>query len=64
MIPNLELLINSLTVQTAFEKRRLEYNVAIGYIDDLDWAKQLLLEAIAGLLVKKKCQNRVLLVYL
>lgn len=46
VIPNSELFTNSVTVNTAFESRRLEYNVGIGYSDDIDQAKQLILEAI------------------
>jgi small conductance mechanosensitive channel len=46
VIPNSELFTNSLTVNTAFENRRLEYDIGIGYGDDIDRAKQLILEAI------------------
>ncbi|MBD2465498.1 mechanosensitive ion channel family protein [Oscillatoria sp. FACHB-1407] len=46
VIPNSELFTNSVTVNTAFENRRLEYDVGIGYGDDIDEAKQLILEAI------------------
>lgn len=46
VIPNSELFTNSVTVNTAFEKRRLEYDVGIGYGDDVDEAKRLILEAI------------------
>lgn len=46
VIPNSELFTNSVTVNTAFENRRLEYDVGIGYGDDIDVAKQLILEAI------------------
>lgn len=46
VIPNSELFTNSVTVNTAFDNRRLEYNVGIGYGDDIDEAKQLILEAI------------------
>ncbi|HBE50721.1 MAG TPA: mechanosensitive ion channel protein MscS, partial [Cyanobacteria bacterium UBA11369] len=45
VIPNAELFTNSVTVNTAFDKRRLEYDVGIGYGDDIDRAKQLMLEA-------------------
>ncbi|WP_414548363.1 mechanosensitive ion channel family protein [Anabaena sp. CCY 0017] len=45
VIPNSELFTNSVTVNTAFENRRLEYDVGVGYGDDLDWTKQLMLEA-------------------
>jgi small-conductance mechanosensitive channel len=46
VIPNSELFTNSVTVNTAFESRRMEYDVGIGYGDDLDEAKRLILEAI------------------
>ncbi|MFB2921748.1 MULTISPECIES: mechanosensitive ion channel family protein [Aerosakkonema] len=45
VIPNSELFTNSVMVNTAFEKRRLEYDIGIGYGDDIDRAKQLILEA-------------------
>jgi small-conductance mechanosensitive channel len=46
VIPNAELFTNSVTVNTAFENRRMEYDVGIGYGDDIDRAKQLMLEAL------------------
>ncbi|MBD2593594.1 mechanosensitive ion channel family protein [Nostoc spongiaeforme FACHB-130] len=46
VIPNSELFTNSVTVNTAFENRRLQYDVGIGYGDDIDLAKQLMLEAL------------------
>jgi small conductance mechanosensitive channel len=46
VIPNSELFTNSLTVNTAFDNRRLEYDIGIGYGDDIDRAKQLILQAI------------------
>lgn len=45
VIPNSELFTNSVTVNTAFENRRLEYDLGIGYSDDIDEAKQLILSA-------------------
>ncbi len=48
VIPNAELFTNSVTVNTAFDNRRLQYDVGIGYGDDIDRAKQLILEAIAS----------------
>ncbi|WGV28838.1 mechanosensitive ion channel family protein [Halotia branconii] len=45
VIPNSELFTNSVTVNTAFENRRLEYDIGVGYADDLDQTKQLMLEA-------------------
>ncbi len=46
VIPNSELFTNSVTVNTAFDNRRLEYDVGIGYSDDIDLAKQLILDAL------------------
>lgn len=46
VIPNSELFTNSVTVNTAFDNRRLEYDIGIGYGDDIDQAKQLMLEAL------------------
>jgi small-conductance mechanosensitive channel len=46
VIPNAELFTNAVTVNTAFDKRRTEYDVGIGYNDDIDRAKQLMLEAL------------------
>ncbi|HEY9604305.1 MAG TPA: mechanosensitive ion channel family protein [Allocoleopsis sp.] len=48
VIPNSDLFTNSVTVNTAFEHRRLEYDVGIGYSDDIDRAKELILDAIAS----------------
>ncbi|MBW4574958.1 MAG: mechanosensitive ion channel family protein [Aphanothece sp. CMT-3BRIN-NPC111] len=45
VIPNSELFTNSVVVNTAFESRRLQYDIGIGYGDDIDWAKKLILEA-------------------
>ena len=46
VIPNAELFTNAITVNTAFDKRRIEYDVGIGYGDDIQNAKRLILEAI------------------
>lgn len=46
VVPNSELFTNSVTVNTAFDHRRLEYDVGIGYGDDIEEARQLILEAI------------------
>lgn len=46
VIPNSQLFTNSVTVNTAFDSRRIEYDIGIGYGDDIDLAKQLMLEAI------------------
>lgn len=45
VIPNADLFTDSVTVNTAFEMRRSQYDVGIGYGDDIDTAKQLMLEA-------------------
>ncbi|AFZ13227.1 MscS Mechanosensitive ion channel [Crinalium epipsammum PCC 9333] len=46
VIPNSELFTNSVIVNTAFENRRLQYDVGIGYGDDINEAKRLILEAV------------------
>lgn len=46
VIPNSELFTNSVTVNTAFDNRRLEYDVGIGYGDNIEEAKELMLEAL------------------
>jgi small conductance mechanosensitive channel len=46
VIPNSELFTNAVTVNTAFEHRRLEYDVGIGYGDNIDEAKRLIVEAL------------------
>jgi small conductance mechanosensitive channel len=45
VIPNSELFINAVTVNTAFEHRRLQYDVGIGYSDDIDSTKELIVAA-------------------
>lgn len=49
VIPNAELFTNSVTVNTAFEKRRYQYDIGIGYGDDVRKAKRLILEAVNSL---------------
>ncbi|HEY9880277.1 MAG TPA: mechanosensitive ion channel family protein [Leptolyngbyaceae cyanobacterium] len=46
VIPNSELFTNSVLVNTAFDSRRLEYDVGIGYGDNIEDARRLILEAI------------------
>ncbi|RUT05677.1 transporter [Dulcicalothrix desertica PCC 7102] len=46
VIPNSELFTNSVQVNTAFDNRRIEYDIGIGYGDDVNLAKKLMLEAI------------------
>ncbi len=48
VIPNAELFINAVTVNTAYDKRRLQYDIGIGYSDDIAQARQLMLEAMRG----------------
>lgn len=45
VIPNSSLFTKAVTVNTAFDYRRLQYDIGIGYGDDIDQAKQLILEA-------------------
>ena len=45
VVPNSELFINAVTVNTAFEHRRLQYDIGIGYGDNIDEARRLILEA-------------------
>lgn len=48
IIPNAELFTNAVTVNTAYDKRRLQYDVGIGYGDDIARARALMLEAMSG----------------
>jgi small-conductance mechanosensitive channel len=65
VIPNAELFINSVVVNTAFNRRRLEYDVGIGYGDDIDRAKELIFEVLDGIPnVLKDPQPEVLVVEL
>ena len=48
VVPNAELFTNSVTVNTAYDKRRLEYDIGIGYGDDLELAKRLIREAVVS----------------
>ncbi|MEO7093613.1 MAG: mechanosensitive ion channel domain-containing protein, partial [Polyangiales bacterium] len=45
VIPNATIFTQAVIVNTAFELRRMEYDVGVGYGDDLDEAERLLLEA-------------------
>ncbi len=49
VIPNSELFTNSVTVNTAYDSRRMEYDFGIGYGDDVEEAKQLMLETIGSI---------------
>src|SRR5207249_813931 len=47
--PNAELFTNAVTVNTAFDKRRVSIDVALGYEDDVTKAKHLIVETIRSL---------------
>ncbi len=49
VIPNSTLFTMAVTVNTAFEKRRLQSDIGIGYGDDIDTARKLILDALSGL---------------
>lgn len=49
VIPNSNLFTNSVTVNTANEKRRLQYDVGIGYSDDIARAKKVMLGVMNGI---------------
>lgn len=49
VIPNAELFINAVTVNTAYDKRRLQYDIGIGYGDDIATARKLIIEALRGI---------------
>ena len=44
VIPNSELFTEAVTVNTAYEQRRCEYDIGVGYGDDLDRVKAIILE--------------------
>ncbi len=46
VIPNAELFTNSVKVNTAFEKRRLQYDIGIGYGDSIEEAKKIILDVL------------------
>ncbi|MDF1501345.1 mechanosensitive ion channel family protein [Roseisolibacter sp. H3M3-2] len=46
IIPNGELYTNSVTVNTAFSRRRWQYDVGIGYGDDVERARTIILDAL------------------
>ncbi len=46
VIPNAELFTNAVTVNTAYDCRRLEYDVGIGYGDDIAKAKEIILQVL------------------
>lgn len=48
VIPNSNLFTESVTVNTAFEQRRLQYDIGIGYGDDIGHVRNLILETLGG----------------
>ncbi len=46
VIPNAELFTNAVTVNTAYDRRRLEYDIGIGYGDDIAHAKEIILKTL------------------
>ncbi|MTI22284.1 mechanosensitive ion channel family protein, partial [Fulvivirga sp. RKSG066] len=46
VIPNSEIYTNAVKVKTAHEKRRSQYDVGIGYADDIDKASEVIKEAL------------------
>jgi small-conductance mechanosensitive channel len=46
IIPNGELYTNSVTVNTAFPQRRWQYDIGIGYGDDIDRAREIILHVL------------------
>lgn len=49
VIPNADLLTHSVTVNTAFRKRRLQYEVGVSYQDDIGKVKEIMLAAVNGI---------------
>lgn len=48
VIPNAVLFTSAVTVNTAYEVRRIEYDVGIGYGDDMERARSVILETLAA----------------
>lgn len=46
VIPNANMFNESVTVNTAYDKRRIQYDFGIGYNDDIDRAKEIILDVI------------------
>ncbi|HEV2147710.1 MAG TPA: mechanosensitive ion channel family protein [Longimicrobiaceae bacterium] len=49
VIPNADLYTDKVTVNTAFQARRSQYDVGIGYGDDVDRAREVVLQAVCGI---------------
>lgn len=48
VIPNADLFTDKVLVNTAFARRRSEYDVGIGYGDDIDRAKEVIMDVLRG----------------
>lgn len=48
VIPNSELFTEAVTVNTAYDQRRCEYNIGVGYGDDLSRVKEIILDTVRG----------------
>ena len=48
VIPNAELFTNAVMVNTAYDRRRLQYDIGIGYGDDIAKAKKIILETLGS----------------
>ena len=48
VIPNAELFTNAVMVNTAYERRRLQYDIGIGYGDDIGRAKEIILNVLGS----------------
>lgn len=46
VIPNAELFTNAVMVNTAYDRRRLQYDIGIGYGDDIAQAKKIILDVL------------------
>lgn len=49
VLPNSELFVNAVVVNTAFAERRVEYDVGIGISDDIDRAREIILASLSEL---------------
>ena len=49
VIPNSKLFTDPVTVNTAYDKRRLQYDVGIGYGDDIALAKKIMLDVVRAI---------------